>query len=213
VAVLSYTKQQLIDDVRRMLQEKTASRYTDTDVGRWADEAVMEIVTMTRCLRTSATATSVSGQDEYTIPADAIGAHTITRMDYDNALLRPVAWDQIGEHADSKQALTTVGSPRLWSRWARSLYVWPVPNSSKVMKIWYAKMPRSLTGTGDSLTGLGVPECYGPAIEEAMLRRGLLMAGRQDEVQKAWEREQALLGPAADKEMPDATPNTSRGSG
>ena len=213
MSVISYTRALLVADVRRMLAEKTAGRYADADIERWADEAILDVCTRTRCLRAEATASSVTGQAEYTIPTNFLGSWAITRTTFDGTELNKAAFDAVEELLEPGETLATQKTPRFWCPHGRQIVLVPTPSAVKTIKVWGAKKADALSGDSDTLANLGLDESYGPAIEDFMTHRGLMMAREYDKALAVWQMYERKVGVASDKAMPDAREESSRGAG
>ena len=214
MGLASYTRALIITEVRRQLQERMGALFTAPDLERWADLAVVDIASKTRCLRTEATANTVSAQQGYTIPADCLGAWAVSRLDYLGKPLELHPWDNMYEKVPTGMALSSTGTPKWWSPYGRTVRLFPIPNASaNELRIWYAKIPASFSADSVALTDLGFPETYGPAVEDFMVQRGYLLKGDSARSQAHGQAYLQSVAMASGKRMPDVPEDETRGSG
>jgi hypothetical protein len=211
--VLTYTRAQILDDVERMIQDISNTRFKATHLARWADDAVNEIVTRTQCVKEVATANAVSGQQSYTLPADCIAGWAVSKVDFANLRLEQVPWDRIRDMRGVDKNLTAQGTPKYWSVFGRGIYLTKIPNTTDVMRIWYARIARAFTGSADTLSALGVPTSLGPAVEQAMVCRAMQMGGDMDKLQEALTLLDRLVPPYQAGKLLEPADEAARGSG
>ena len=213
MSIMSWTRDLMIADVRRLLREKTAGRFADVDLERWSDEGILEVCTRTRCLRSSFTAAAVSGQANYSIPTNLLGAWAISRVEFNSVELEKAAFDDVEELLQTGETLATLKTPRYWCPLGREIVLVPTPATTDTIRVWGAKKAEALSGGPDTLANLGIDESYGPAVEDFMLHRGLTMAGKFQESMVVWQGFERKVGVTSDKTMPDTRGESTRGSG
>jgi len=213
MSIMSWTRTLLVADVRRLLREKTAGRFADADIERWADEGILEVCTRTRCLRAEATAAAVSGQAEYTCPSNFLGAWAVSKVTFNGNELEKVSYDKVKDLLQPGESLTSQATPRFWSPHGRQLILTPIPITTDTIKVWGAKKGEALSGDTDTLANLGIDESWGPAIEDYMQHRGLMMVGKYQEALLVWQGFERKVGVVSNKSMPDAREESSRGAG
>lgn len=215
MSLADFTRTYIISEVKRQLQQKsgTAGLFAAADFNAWADDACLHIASLTRCLRTEATANSVSCQQAYTIPDAALGGWAVTKVEYGAEPLEMVPWDQMEQKVPSGMTLSSSGTPRYWSPYGRSFRLFPKPDANnKEIRAFHAKMPATLSADTVSIQDLGFPQTYGPAIIDFMAHRGHLLRGDGARAQAAWALFEMHVAAAQGKEIPDA-PGDTRGSG
>jgi hypothetical protein len=211
--VLTYTRAQILDDVERMIQDISNTRFKATQLERWADDAVNEIVTRTQCTKEVATANAVSGQQSYTLPPDCIAGWAVSKVDFANLRLEQAPWDRIRDMRGVDKNLTAQGTPKYWSVFGRGLYLTKIPNTTDLIRIWYAKIARAFTGSADTLSALGVPTALGPAVEQAMVVRAMQMGGDLQKAQEALQLLDRLVPPYQVGKLLEPGDDAARGSG
>jgi hypothetical protein len=209
MAVLSYTIDLMETDVRRLLQEDTAARYSETDLFRWINEGELFIAAATRCLRTSTTAASVSGTEEYAIPGSAPGAWAITRVDYDGTTLEPTPFEKRRE-AVREVAPDTNNTPQVWAPYGQKYVLAPPPDTAgDEIKVWHAYMPDAMVTT-ESLT---IPIIYGSAVILYAAHKGLMMKGQFDRAQQVWQEFLFTMRSLSNKGIPDLAKEVAASAG
>lgn len=210
--IMTYTRAQILDDVERLIQDISNTRYKTAHLERWADDAVNEIVTRTQCLKEVATAAAISGQQSYTLPSDCIAGWAVAKVEFNSLRLEQVPWDRIRDMPGVDKNLTAQGTPKYWSVWGRGLYLTKTPNTTDTIKIWYAKIARAFTGSADTLSNLGVPTSLGPAIEQAMVWRAMQMGGDAQKAQEALSLLDRIVPPYSVGQLVHAGDDATRGS-
>jgi len=103
-------------------------------------------------LETSTTANTIDGTAYVSVPADCL----VVRQLYDTTndyLLINIPHSQYVSYADRADT-TAEGKPKEWVRQGTYLYLWPTPDSVYTIRIYYRKVPASLT-LGADVTLLG----------------------------------------------------------
>jgi len=216
MSIASYTRALIITEVRRQLQERygEGALFQTADIERWIDLALVDISTKTRCLRTEASAYSSLGGQSYALPTDCLGSWAVTRFEYDGKRIDSIPFDQLDNEFDQAagKTRTSRGTPKYWVPYGTGFKLWPVPQVSAVMQIWYARVADSVSADAVSLSDIGLSNAFGPAVEDFVVRRGMMLQGdqaRADAMEKVYE---ADLAAAAQKDMADVAPDVSRGS-
>lgn len=212
MATIAYTRTTLVSDVRLLLQERTAARFQDADLERWADEGIAFVAAATRSLRKAdATVTSVSaGDGSYDIPADSVGAWAISDVYYDGTPLEKTPFDRRRQRVEQGLSPTTSATPKYWSPFGDKIYLTP-PNtvSGKTITMFTAYLPAALSAAGSPLP---LRVAYGAVVEDYMLHRAFMLNGQREEANRAWGRCIFKLKTIFDKTMPDIDPEAQRGT-
>lgn len=198
-------------DARLLLQERqgTEERYFDIDLDRWVNEGEQFVASVTRCLRSSATAASVTAQENYSPPASAIAAWTVVRVDYDSVPLAELPYEKrLSGMPDGKSA-TTSGTPAVWSPLGQEIILTPGPAVTGIIKYWFAYLPDIMAASG---TTVSIPIMYGPALVWYVVWKGHYVKSQYDLALKAWQQFVGMLSMLERKEMPDLAPEASRGT-
>ncbi len=214
MSVVTFTRSLMVAEVRRQLQQKVGGLFDGTDFNRWFDLAVADVASRARCVRTDATAASVSAQQGYTLDVDCVGAWGIAKVTYAGVRLEHHSWDTIEDVLESGLALSSSGTPKYWSPYGRSIYLTPIPNAAgDEIGIWYPKKPVAASADSVALDDLGIPEVYAPAIETFMRHRGLLLAGDEQTAMAAWQLYEHQLGLESRKDVDNVADDVARGAG
>lgn len=150
------TAQQLLTDARGYLREPTASFYSDDQLLRWLNNAVLDVTARTKCIHTGEGIKLVSGQSEYAVVLTYLSyenvvfeSHTKTApsgASYFKGLIRGTQ-NNIGHTED-------VLEPVYWYDFKGLIGVYPVPGSDAAGSTIYVagvSKPPALDLT-DSLT-------------------------------------------------------------
>lgn len=156
----SKTVQNVIDRARSYLNETKSSTtgfFTDTELLRWTDEGVRDIVAKTHCLQQTDTITLSGSTFEYTF-SGASNYLTIETCVYYNGTdykgLPRIDIPNIGRTA------TSSGTPDYWYEWGDKIGIWPLPTSSysgNSIYVYYVPQPTTLTATTDPIQ---IPAIY-----------------------------------------------------
>ena len=123
------TANDIITNVRQILNETTASFWTDAELLDWIDEAVKDIVSKSHCLEDTATivlstntkAYSWSGASDYVI----IEPEGVFFLNHNTSKYTKLVNDKtvIGHTSNE-------GQPTHWYEFGNEVHVWPVPTSA-----------------------------------------------------------------------------------
>jgi hypothetical protein len=168
---MAYTLTQLLTRTRDMLDEATASRWSDTQLRRWVNNCLDDIARETLAVKGDTSVTSVAGTAEYTVPTSVLQIEAAYWTDASSNLipLTPVQW----ENADTVWGMwqnQQSSQPSVYSVWGYSpnlkIRLYPVPNvSSRTVVLKVAKLPTHVdeSGAGDAST-IDFPEGWVDAI-------------------------------------------------
>ncbi len=216
MSLMTYTRATILAEVRNQLRTPSTGTISDANIITWIDKGCLDVSVRTKCIRADCTGTSVSGQQKNTIPAECLGAKTISRLEFDGAVLQgPVPFNEIDERLKGN-ALSAQGAPKFWVPYGRAVYFYPIPASAyhdKTMHLYCAIMSDAMAASGTTLASLGIPELYGPAIETFARHKGLLKLGEEAKALEAWKLYLMQVGQAADQRMPDVNIEATAGAG
>lgn len=182
------TQQDLLDALRRLLDEPGESQYDDVTLKAWinaACEAVaLELEVVVKMLNISWTASTVS----YTL-ANATDLIRIEKASYYEGSqttyypIEVVADTQMAEYYG--QLIEQTGAPKVCyiapqtsASATRSIALWPVPSVTGTLRLTYTAMPTVLTATTNTTELPGPYREY--AVQEAYIR-GLKSRNRREE--------------------------------
>lgn len=168
----THTLQTLLTDVKRLFGDESGVQLDDNDIQRWANEAQMEIVRSNGVLKVKSSLPSVVGQSTYSFPDLKI--QSIASLHYDNRLLPNTPFaeaERLIISTDPEQ--TAIGSPELWYEWGGEFTIWPKPEESKTITVYYTAYPAELTGDPSQL--LSLPDKFYPAVQSYIMMKAYEM--------------------------------------
>jgi len=148
---MSFTKTQILAEVRSLLNEPAAEFWTDEEIGNWIDQAVVDISTKTLCVETTGDIELGADTAEYDFPT---GALKVVACLYDGRGLLKIRPHQVG-HVTER----TKGKPEYWYPFAKKIGVFPVPDSTRAgekMTVYYHKMTYDITLIPDEFQLLAI---------------------------------------------------------
>ena len=132
--------------VRRQMGDDTSQIIQDADIIRWVNDAQMEISTTVDILAMSATAATISGVSDYTMPLDT---NRIYSLKWQGQRLRQVSLQQAEELFPSKDnaAVYPQGSPSVFWTWGNIFTLYPAPSTSgnTDLRVFYYRNPAVIT--------------------------------------------------------------------
>lgn len=168
------TLAQIKMDVKRIFGDESGVQITDTDITRWANRALSEIVQQNDGLLQAVAQTSlVANQQQYSPPAGMLTIKKI-RVKRDTDLsyfkIEGMTYQEFDEYIDGWKG-TYYGTspiPSVYMYFANMISVFPIPtdNVTNGMEITYSRRPASLVADGDIPD---VPEEYHDAIIDFVL--------------------------------------------
>ncbi len=181
---------QLSQDIKRVFGDESGVQLDTTDILRWANAAQMEIVSNNKALKAKATLPAVIGQSTYSFPAVKI--QQIEALHYDNVRLENVPFAEAERYIISNDpSQTEQGTPSFWYEWDGELTVWPKPDSTKTLTLYYTAYPDELTGDVNQL--LSVPDKFYNAVVDFILAKCYEMDEDMNASQLAESRFRAAL--------------------
>lgn len=184
------TAQTAIDRVRSDLNEVTASFWTDTQLIKWMDEAVKEIVYKTRCLETG-TSTIVLHTLDRSYPFSGTTILDVEKVEHDTG----VTWVYTGSGSTrfdtsyimdlERQPFRNLragqeketGRPKVFSIWNNRIYFYPIADESQAgtsLYVYYVPVPSGVTV---STSTIETPSYFDGAIYDYVKAKALLKDG------------------------------------
>lgn len=143
----------IVTNARAYLNEATASFWSDAELLVWVNNAIIDVVTRSRCIETTENVTLVAAQAEYAITASYIG---ITGAFYNDGTtikgLQRRAIKDIGT-----EEYSTV--PIYWYEWNGKIGIYPVATAAtagKIVTVYLISRPTAVIASGTIPT----PACY-----------------------------------------------------
>lgn len=168
------TLEELITAWRRLINEETASFFSDAEGTQWLEQGAKDFALHTECIERTTNITSVENQAEYTMPSDFIVAVSVF---YDGAALRKgnvigqTIYDQTG---------TEVTTPYFYRVRNRILRLFPAsPDAGKTITVEYAALP---------LTAADIPAEYQDAIIVFAVMRAMEKDKEDARANRFWQQ-------------------------
>lgn len=187
---------ELLQDIKRTFGDESGVQLSNEDIQRWANAAQQEIVTSNKAIKAKSTLPSVVGTSTYSFPAVKI--QQVESIHYDNIRLESLPFSEaeryiISEDPNQEQQ----GTPLFWYEWAGEFSLWPKPDDTKNITIYFTAYPEELTG--DTTQFLGVPDKFYNAIVDYIMSKAYEM---DEDMQASQLSEQRFRG-ALDNQMED----------
>lgn len=158
----------LSQDIRRIFGDESGVQLDVADIQRWANAAQTEIVNNNNAIKAKATMPTVVGQSTYDFPSVKI--QQIESLHYDNMRLENVPFAEAERYLISNDPdQTTQGTPSFWYEWDGVLTLWPKPDATKNLTLYYTAYPDVLTG--DATQVLSLPDKFYNAIVDFVLAK------------------------------------------
>ena len=146
------TVQDFITRVSRQFGDEAQAQVTTDDITNWINDAVREIVAQNNLLQKQASANTVVGQSQYSLPDDVL---RFRRVAYNGISLRPITIEEadelIPDHSETTaQGLPTGTSTHYWI-FAGQINLYPTPDQSVTngLILYYTKLPTPVVATTD----------------------------------------------------------------
>lgn len=140
------------DVVTRVLKQfgdEASVQIEEADIMRWINDAAKEIAVQNDLGEATASQNSVVGQNIYAMPADAYALRSVYYDMQKLKYLERTAYDEYINTSDPNEEAS--GTPWGYTRFVDDLLLYPMPDSVKLIKIWYFKRPIAVTLTTDPL--------------------------------------------------------------
>lgn len=156
LATTDRTVQDVINVVTRQFGDESGVQLQVSDIINWINDAQDTIVNRNRILKAKSSQQVVNGQAEYTFPLLRI--IQIESLHYNGRILPNMSF------VEAEQRISTTdpkgeqqGTPLFWYEWAGSLTLWPTPNDSGTIQLYYSVLPPRISAANDPLS---VPDKY-----------------------------------------------------
>lgn len=167
--------------VKRSFGDESAVQVTDTDILRWVNDGQQEVVKHNPELLEKKVVTNlVTGQQEYTFPADLLQLRSLSCKPNDTASflhLTGKSMQEFDEYVDGWDGPSySQASPLIYTTFSGTVLLFPIPDISITggLKLYYYRKPTDLVNDVDVID---LPLSYHNAIVEYCLR----MAYEMDE--------------------------------
>lgn len=149
---MTLSVQEIFDRVSRQFGDEAGSQVKITDVTRWINDAMREIVHKNKLLQVKATTDTMVGVPAYALPTDISKLHSIK---YKGITLRPMsiaeADQQIGALDVSVANGYPTGTPTRYWIWAQQVNLYPAPDTAvdEGLVAYYSRTPVAVVNVGD----------------------------------------------------------------
>lgn len=169
--------------VKRQFGDQAGIQITDTDIIRWINDAQEDIANDNQgLLEATGVADIVSGQQDYSLPADF---SMLRSLQYNGVHLQKLSFNEFNEYIDgfkkTNPPLYGNGIPDSFMVWNNTVTMFPTPNQSIVggLTIYYIRHPTQIASFSDAIT---VPVQYHSAIVDFVLQKAYEL---DEDMQKA----------------------------
>lgn len=140
---MAYTQATILTEVRNVLNESTASFWSDAQIQEWINQGCVDISAKAHCVEALTTIAIVQGTTVYTL-ATAAGSYTaavslngtdLAVMRILAAYLNNIALVRAGIRVWGHQLGTGQVPPIVVSHWARRIYVAPPPSANGTLNL------------------------------------------------------------------------------
>lgn len=164
--------------VRRELEESTATVWSDDSLLSWYNEATFDIAAKTRLLVDEIYQNTVAAQRSYELETDPPTLDIVTmfldgdQLDNEDAS----SWKKLGD-----DALTETGTPLYYSAFGTppAIYLRPIPTEVKQMRVWRHYAPSPL-GSVTSASATAFSSRYDRTISDYIKARAFEQVGDWD---------------------------------
>lgn len=172
----------IIQRVKRSFGDEADIQINSDDIMRWINDCQREIVVEQNLLQAKATAASVLGQTEYTIPNDTL---TLRTVKYNGTKLVPLSISEAENYITDydNTANYPSGTPTHFWIFANRITLYPKPDTNLAagLEIYYTRQPTVISALSDIPE---VPVVYHNRIVEYCLQQAY-------ELDEDWQAAQA----------------------
>jgi len=133
--------------VKRQFGDESGAQITESDITRWANDAIRDIVRKVEITNQHRETNVVSGDGGYELPDNYM---YIARVTYNNRLIRERKLQDLDLESVGVDAVGN-GEPESYYIWNNTVYLYPAPSSSGSgnLDIWYVSQPAALVSDAD----------------------------------------------------------------
>lgn len=163
--------------VKRIFGDESGVQLVDADIIRWVNEAQVEINSKNKVLKKRASLPAVVGQNAYILPSN-YRIRQIEGVHFNGSPLKPYTFSQAEQDILAiDPQLEQEGIPDSWYEWAGEITLWPKPNSTDLITVYFTEEPVQLTQVSDTLS---LPDKYFNAIRDYVLAQAYEMDESMD---------------------------------
>lgn len=166
------TTQDVATSVKRTFGDESGVQLTDSDILMWINDAQEEIVKRNKVLKATATSAAVVGQADYAFPTSNI--LQIESLHYDGSKLENIPFVEAENDFISPENAGEVGIPQVWWEWGGSFTLWPAPDDTAAIKLYFTQSPAIVTSVSAQQV-LSLPDKYFRQIVNYVLQQAYEM--------------------------------------
>lgn len=158
------TPTELADAARRAYNASNNDPFfSNQQMFEWIYDAEMQLCKQAWVAERVFTATTVAGTQEYQMPTNMFA---MKRVQYDGQNLERVTFREDDSYTGGLQTSTEQGTPFAFVLFAEVMYLRPIPDSAKTLKIWGYVHPAAVPTASSTLT---TPDDWHIRIKEYLL--------------------------------------------
>ena len=130
---------EVAQNVRRSFGDESGVQLEENDLLRWINQGQYEIARHNRILKSRGTQNTLPGQGTYTL---ALGRpiEQIESIRYDGNRLVPTEFTTIDANLEEYPP-SAQGEPSLWYKWGNEVTIWPTPQKSASLEVYFTATP------------------------------------------------------------------------
>lgn len=194
----SFTVLDVATQCKRQFGDESGVQLSDSDIIRWTNAAQREICSTLDIIKASGTVSLIPGTKSYAIAA--LKAQRINSIHVDGVKLTYVSFQDAQDlimKSDPKGASS--GMPTMWYDWAGEIYLYPIPDNTYTLTVFYFKLPTPVTDTSSPLS---LPDEYFNRIVEFVMANAYEMDEDSTLAQIKQNQFQTNLRTVRDPELP-----------
>lgn len=158
--------------VKRQFGDESGVQLEDTDLVRWITDAQNTINDQNKVLKSTATIPAVVAQGTYTFPASQV--LQIESLHFKGVRVLNLSFAQAEESLIGIEP-SAVGEPQFWYEWGGTFTLWPAPDTTDSITIYYTALATPVPAAWTSDTLLSLPDKYFPDIVAYVLQQAYEM--------------------------------------
>jgi len=177
----STTGSTLITRARYILNEDTASRWTDTELLSYVNDGIIDISSKTLCLENSENLTLATNTREYSLSGNYFQIETCM---YDDGTNQTVGLTRCTPR-DAGHIEEDAGQPLRWYLWNNKIGVDPEPDSTasgNTVTVYYYERPSTIAASGTN----PLPAHYDELLVEYVVAQALRADGKYAKAALHW---------------------------
>lgn len=157
------TPAQIEEAARQKYNSVGDTFYSTSEILYWIYQACLELALEAKLIERVYTTTTVAGQQEYDYPTNTI---EINRVTYNGTKLQPITMREDDVLTLNLQSSTATGTPQYYYIFNRTLYLRPIPDDTKTLKIFSFNEPQEVTASST----LEIPSLFHMGIVDFVTR-------------------------------------------